>query len=381
MWLARASKLAFRLAALAVIAGAASACSSVPDWVDPTTWVSSGPDQPETTTTDASAPADQTGSEGKTVAEASDKYPVLADSPEKAPPSTSTDDQKQVANALVADRTQAQYSAEALRAGSEPAAAPPPPPGAEPVIPPPPSSQSSTSAGTSAPPAPSPPTQTASEPPAARSPMPGTLPSESEPAAPAPQQQVASTAAAVATAPTPPPRSAPATSPVPQTAAPVAQMNPSDAALGFQPSHAPPLASQASSLGQSRGQQVAGLVPSAIPPAMATNGPATAVVVFGQETTVLNAEARAQVTSAAEAFKTKGGQGYIRVIGHSSTSGKLSTERKMVIDLERSQARANAVARELIKEGVPASKVLVEAVGDTRSGPDGERRADIFVQS
>ena len=61
--------------------------------------------------------------------------------------------------------------------------------------------------------------------------------------------------------------------------------------------------------------------------------------------------------------------------------GKLAPERKMVVDLERSTARANAVARELIKQGIPASKVLVEAVGDTRSGADGERRADIFVQS
>lgn len=157
-------------------------------------------------------------------------------------------------------------------------------------------------------------------------------------------------------------------------------MNASDAALGFRPSHAPALAPQVSSSGYTRGAQVAAIAPSAIPLALAPSGPATAVVVFGQETTVLNGEARAQVKSAAEAFKAEGGQGYVRVIGHSSTNGKLSAERKIVIDLERSQARANAVARELIKEGVPASKVLVEAVGDTHSGPDGERRADIFIQ-
>lgn len=165
-------------------------------------------------------------------------------------------------------------------------------------------------------------------------------------------------------------------------------MNPSDAALGFQPSHAPPLdpgvAQLVSSPGRGRGRQVAAIAPASFsaPPAVATStGPATAVVIFGRDTTILNDEARAQVKNAAAAFRAGGGQGYIRVVGHSSASGKLSAERKMVVDLERSQARANAVARELIKQGVPAEKVLVEAVGDTRSGPDGERRADIFVQS
>jgi outer membrane protein OmpA-like peptidoglycan-associated protein len=163
-------------------------------------------------------------------------------------------------------------------------------------------------------------------------------------------------------------------------------MNASDAALGFQPSHAPPLdpmlAQQVSSPGRARGRQVAAIAPAAIPPAVtAPGGPATAVVIFGKDTTVLNDEARGQVKSAAEAFRAKGGAGYIRVVGHSSAGGKLSAERKMVIDVERSQTRANAVARELIKDGVPAAKVLVEAVGDTRSGPEGERRADIFVQS
>jgi outer membrane protein OmpA-like peptidoglycan-associated protein len=160
-------------------------------------------------------------------------------------------------------------------------------------------------------------------------------------------------------------------------------MDASDVALGFQPSHAPPLdpsLAPVSLPGRVRSRQVAAIAPSAIPPAVAVGGPATAVVVFGQDTTVLNDEARAQVKSAAEAFRSKGGQGFIRVVGHSSAGGKLSAERKMVIDLERSQARANAVARELIKQGVPASKVLVEAVGDTRSGLDGERRADIFIQ-
>jgi outer membrane protein OmpA-like peptidoglycan-associated protein len=55
---------------------------------------------------------------------------------------------------------------------------------------------------------------------------------------------------------------------------------------------------------------------------------------------------------------------------------------------DKSQSRANAVAQELIREGVPAAKVLVDAVGDSQpvyyesmpQGEDGNRRAEIFVQ-
>jgi outer membrane protein OmpA-like peptidoglycan-associated protein len=373
---ARASKLVFRLAAALMAASALSACSSVPDWVDPTTWVSSSSDEPDTTATDNPS-SDQTGPEGKTVAEASDKYPALADTPDKAPPTTSTDEQKEVSNGLVADRSQAQYSAEALRGGTEAAAAPPPPPGSEPAMPPPPASESTATASATPPPS-----QTAAAAPQTSSAMPGTLPSE---APPPPQQQVASATAPVTATAAPP---APAAAP-PPAASYGPQMNPSDAALGFQPSHAPPLdpgvAQLISPSTRPHGRQVAVLAPASMSmapaPIPSANGPAAAAVMFTQDATVLTDAARAQVRTAVDAFKAKGGQGYVRVVGHSSAGGKLAPERKMVVDLERSQARANAVARELIKQGVPASKVLVEAAGDTRSGADGERRADIFVQS
>jgi outer membrane protein OmpA-like peptidoglycan-associated protein len=47
------------------------------------------------------------------------------------------------------------------------------------------------------------------------------------------------------------------------------------------------------------------------------------------------------------------------------------------------------VAQELIHDGVPASRVLVDAVGDSQpiyyesmpQGEEGNRRAEIFVQS
>ena len=116
----------------------------------------------------------------------------------------------------------------------------------------------------------------------------------------------------------------------------------------------------------------------------------TAVVFFPGDGTLLNAAARAQVRAAVAAFKQNGGQGYIRVVGHSSSrTTNMSLERHLEIIFNKSQDRADAVAREVIREGVPANKVLVEAVGDTQpiyyesmpKGEDGNRRAEIFLQS
>jgi outer membrane protein OmpA-like peptidoglycan-associated protein len=117
--------------------------------------------------------------------------------------------------------------------------------------------------------------------------------------------------------------------------------------------------------------------------------PATAVVFFPGDSVYLNAEARAQVRAAAEQFKARGGQGYVRVVGHSSSrTANMPLEQHLEIIFRKSQERANAVVRELVRDGVPASKVLMEAVGDSQpvyyesmpKGEDGNRRAEIFLQ-
>ena len=63
-------------------------------------------------------------------------------------------------------------------------------------------------------------------------------------------------------------------------------------------------------------------------------------------------------------------------------------EKHLMTIFAKSQARANSVAHEIIREGVPASHVLVEAVGDSQpvyyesmpQGEAGNRRAEIFLQ-
>ncbi len=135
--------------------------------------------------------------------------------------------------------------------------------------------------------------------------------------------------------------------------------------------------------------QTASLAPSSPSVYSDTAGlPPTAVVFFPHDTTILSAEARAQVRAAVQAYQTTGGQGFIRVVGQSSSgASSMTAQRRLIWNFERSQARAKAVAQELIHEGVPANKVLVEAVGDQQpadsgsQGEEGNRRAEIFLQS
>ena len=116
----------------------------------------------------------------------------------------------------------------------------------------------------------------------------------------------------------------------------------------------------------------------------------TSVVLFPGDGTSLNAEARAEVRAAVAAFKQAGGQGRVRVVGHaSSRTADMPLEKHLEVIFSKSQDRANAVAAEVIREGVPADRVLVEAVGDSQpvyyksmpKGEDGNRRAEIFLQS
>lgn len=415
---------------VAILAMSTSACSSLPttpDWVDPTTWFGS----------------DDSDSYGG-------QAPDLASLP-NAPAVQPSDDKRKVVEALASDRANAKYSAEALRGGTEVAAAPPPdivpsevakaeeiqaPPTAvaepEPVqtamadnsvaLDP----DGSVAAGTL------PATKTGA-PVAVAAAKPAEEPVETAaltepvvtPVKPVETRRIA-----------PQPYSTPAPqAPAAQTM--VASVSPSDAELGFKPSIAPPLdpsVSQfvaapiidhyrrtAASAGmrtvamastartkplrrpapvavggpeQMEGKVVANLDVLGQPPGAAqvasTLSGASVVVYFPHDIVGLNAAGREQVRAAAELYLTNGGQGYIRVVGHSSSrTPNMSAERHLQVIFKKSQDRADAVARELIRAGVPADRVLVEAVGDSQpiyyesmpKGEEGNRRAEIFLQS
>jgi outer membrane protein OmpA-like peptidoglycan-associated protein len=212
----------------------------------------------------------------------------------------------------------------------------------------------------------------------------------------------------------------------------MAMANPSDAQLGFKPSSAPALNAsvaqwvsppilahyrQTAALAGSAGTGTPAVpaVPAAAgrrgasgsssdvvanldaapgsPAGMAAsmNGgvPPTAIVYFPGDTTALPAAARAKVRDAVAAFQAGGRSGTVKVVGHSSSrTPNMPVERHLEVIFQKSQARANAVAQALIKAGVPADRVQIEAVGDSQpifyesmpKGEDGNRRAEIFVQ-
>ena len=392
-----------RLAAVLTFALGTSACSTLDSAYDDVM----GSSPPATTAEANGFPAD-TPPAGTVDPNAA---PALANVPPPPSASTTPDDQRALADSLAADRARANYSADALRGGTEAAAPPPAPPGSEPEV---------AALETPAPAAPPPADTTA----------PAAPPPDAAPPPPAPTTNVASAAMP------PPPGTMPA---VPANGGIPGAMPAmaSNGQLGFKPSTAPaldPSISQfvpqpiilryqetAGAAGVATGpiapsNQAAAVMPRAPrgramggPEAMTgsvvanldainnttpsvysnANGTPAAVVMFPGDGIALSAAGRAQVRQAVAAFQARGGGGFIKVVGHSSSrTPNMPVEKHLVAIFAKSQQRAQAVAREIIAEGVPASRVLVEAVGDSQpvyyesmpQGEDGNRRAEIFIQ-
>ncbi|HWA30844.1 MAG TPA: OmpA family protein [Rhizomicrobium sp.] len=401
-----------RLGAVVAIAATLGACSVIPDWMGGDSGSSdSAPPPPDQAT---AAPADQTAS---TDTSQNGAFPDLADTPDRPAAPSTPDDQKKVADSLAAARAQQQYSADNLRAGQEQAAPPPGAPQPDEVAEVDTGSKGSSAASQS-------PDDNSSDTAPDNSAASDTAP-DSGAAAPAPAPTTA-----VASAAAPPPTGG--TPAVPASSVPGAQsIAMSDAALGFQPSKAPPLdasvaqfvpmpimaryqqtASAGGAAGLSGSPYAGGPAVPAVPaaaPTRAVGGPETmsgavvanfnslqgaavgpavyanaqglppaAAIPFEGSTTILSADAKAQVKAAADSYTARGAGGYIRVVGHSAiASAKLSDARRLQINFENSQARATAVMRELVKDGVPADRVLIDAVGDNGTGSSS---AEIFFQ-
>jgi outer membrane protein OmpA-like peptidoglycan-associated protein len=334
------------------------------------------------------------------------------------------DNQRDVTSSLAAQGAQAQYSADALRAGTEAVSAPPPA-AAAPMSPQVAAALAATPPSADAPPSASAPAPSAAPPSgaapiavsgnavAAASLPPVATPPAATPSAdvPAPVRTASAAPPAANTPAAPPPGAEPAVPAVPPNGsirstmmtAPVM----SDSALGFRKSTAPALDPsvsnfvsapiltryrQASTGGSGVATAVAGAngaVVAASAAAMGGTAP-TAVVFFPGDGVLLSAAARTQIRTAAAAFKAGGGTGSIRVVGHaSSRTGNMAVEKHLELIFEKSQKRANAVAQELIRQGVPADHLQIDAVGDSEpvyyesmpKGEEGNRRAEIFVQS
>lgn len=419
-----------RLTAIAVLAAGAGACSTVSS-LNP--WSSDSSTAPRDYSSvdaqaDAAATADNTS------------YPNVASVPDKPTPNSTAEERQQISDSLVADRGRAQYSADVLRGGTEPAAAPPPP---------------------------APPRDLAAV-------QPATSPDDSAADSSDDSESADATAEAAPPAPTPqpapPPRQVTAVSPsvttpasaepaVPVVRAPGAIPGaqpaiPADAPLAFKPSAAPPLDSSvsqfvpASVIARYEATQAAAasvtmpstatkkvkVTPAAPPKPATTDGDQSsistgggsvfvnldamgtgagvtktsasagvlqtavyrapgitpaAVVFFPGGGHTVDGKGGLQIRAAADAYKAGGGQGYIRVVGHSSSrTPDMPLADHIAYVFRQSQDRAKAVAQALVKAGVPAQSVIVEAVGDTQpvyyesmpKGEDGNRRVEVFIE-
>lgn len=387
------------------------------------------------------ASLDPTGllSDDSAVADTQSATPELAGIP-SAPQRPDTE--RDVSSALGAASAPTAYSPDALRAGTEAAA---PPPAAAQALSPqlaqamaaPPSANDAPPTASAAPSAA--PVAAADLPPTAGSAAPIPVSGNAVPAAappPAPPIAVSGNAAPAAspvqTASAAPVRAAtlqpgaePAVPAVPPAGAIRSTIMPtpvmSDAQLGFKPSTAPALDPTVSNFVSApilaRYRQTASAAGSSTPAVAAVPGnsgavlanrdsgatsaiaaiaarngglPPTAVVYFPGDGTTLSAAARTQIRAAVAAFKAAGGTGTIRVVGHaSSRTPNMPVEQHLQVIFTKSQVRANAVAREIMNQGVPAERVRIDAVGDSQPiyyesmprGEEGNRRAEIYVQS
>jgi len=413
---------------------ACSTVSSATDWVNP--W-SSNPTPPA----DASAYPPAVDANGNTVtSDADEAYPSVASVPDRPTPTSTAEDRKEISDSLVADRGRAQYSADLLRGGTEPAAPPPPPA--------PPRDLASIQPQTT-------PADTASD-----STDDEDTSDDSADTAAAPEPAPAPAPQRVATVAPPPSTPAMTSEPaVPVVRAPGAIPGaqpaiPADAPLGFKPSSAPPLDSNISQFvpapviaryeatqaqaatvtapstatkkvkvapaepvkpasdgdqssistesgsvfvnlnAMDKGARVTktsssdGVMQSAV--YRAPGKTPSAVVFFPGGGKAIDGKGSLQIQAAAQAFLAAGGEGFIRVVGHSSSrTGDMPLAEHIAFVFKQSQDRANAVAQALVKAGVPAKSVIIEAVGDTQpvyyesmpQGEEGNRRVEIFIES
>ncbi|MFQ5939525.1 MAG: OmpA family protein [Alphaproteobacteria bacterium] len=354
---------------------ALAGCSAVPDAVNPVEWYKGAAGWFESED-EAEPPAEATVVPDLTPA-ADESFPNLASVPEPPVQTYGTAQRQDIAEGLVADREHASYVDMTLRGAGAPdlpapsatemiseplfpAPAPEPTaPGAAPTVPSaaPLYPTSGVETVYQARLAESAPETTAG--PASSTPFPSAspaLPAEAQiepmppPAPAAPEPALPALPAEAQIEPTPPP--APA---------------------------APESVASAEDAGGAGAQETAALYPSA------PQVPARTIY-FAHGSASLSAKSRELLREVAAWQREKGGA--IRVVGHSSSrTDDMDPVRHKLTNFKASLDRANAVAQELIRLGVPPDKLIVSAKSDTEpiyfeimpSGEAGNRRVEIYL--
>jgi outer membrane protein OmpA-like peptidoglycan-associated protein len=381
-----------------------SACSSVPNAVNPVSWYR---DLTGASKNDelGKGENEQNLNEG-----GNEPFPNLASVPAAPETALSTIDREKLVNSLIADRRNADYSAENLRAGQTAATAPPPPPAAAnansantnstPGAAGNATASPSTSANpvpaptTLAVPSPAPPPPTAT---AAPAPPPSTslAPTASAAASTAP----AAAARTAATAPNPAPdATAAARRPPPRGSEPppaestlqTPQVSSVPQGETAPPPPPPPSIPPPNQVATTGAPAPAAKAPAPQPPAVSAAAPAAAPaapagparrsasriaeISFTAGSAYLPDTVRGTVADVAKLHQRQGGR--IRVIGFGEARGKDAGMAGFTLALDRAQA----VAVALTEAGVPAKDIAVEAAPVPARGGSDAPRAEIYIE-
>ncbi|MEQ9332374.1 OmpA family protein [Thalassobaculum sp.] len=387
-----------------VIAGALglAGCSSVPDAINPVEWYRGasdtvggwfGDDEPIPAEPGRATAGDPGSSPGTA-------YPNLATVPPRPTPSTTAAERDALRQGLVADRTNARYTDQPAQASAPAATAPQP--GAQASV------------------APAPERQAAVPPPAAEPAAPAAAPSRASssgegsnlwPNRPPPETPGlrASTSGRVGGGIVHNATPAPAAAPVPERRAPQAEQTASRTTLDSAGSAArtpPPASREAGSIrapapevsNQPSRQEPSASSQSVIVNEDAIGGSAPATVSFSGRrylaSTIYFGHGSARLTDAerqtiAEIARTAAANGAaVQVIGHASArTAELALRDHELANFTISLKRAQAVADVLVRGGLPADRLQVEALGDAQpefyevmpSGEAGNRRVEIVL--
>ena len=376
----RAGRTAYRVALLAVMLGL-GACNPVETWRD---WTGASKNDPDPETT----PNTQNLAAG----EASD-YPNLATVPPPPNRALTAAEREKLTQSLIADRTNAKYSDEKLRAGFPAVAAPAPPPAPPPVPEATDAAQAKPAGGVTPPAAAPAPTSTSAEASAAPGPDAAAasrtttgktaaapdqgLRKSGEPPEPPPMEsslevpQVRSTPnpEQVQSAP-PPPYPAPA--PTAENAAPATPHlqsppapAPMPAAIGsaaYQAPPPPPILAPLANSGKSDQK----------PPAPSVGTP-IAEIRFAADSTSLSDEDRQTIEKVVPLYQQNPGK--VRIVGYAGAgSGAVEQLNSFRAALDRAQA----VAAALTQAGIPSDKIAVEAAPSDSNSV--ESRAEVLLE-
>jgi outer membrane protein OmpA-like peptidoglycan-associated protein len=391
-------------------------CSSVPDAVNPVEWYRSA-----TGTSSTGSAAKPSATDPKMTEAQARTTPNLASVPARPTRASTPAERQALTQGLVADRENAKYTDDDLQPRTQATAAAPRPAAPASPAPAPPSAAPPAAAAPAPTPAPAPAAAAPPPPPAAAAPRPE--PTATQPVAPPPppvMPQVATSpppapaARAAPSAPPPPATARPAPAPPPAAAAPRPQAPAAASAPGVdqvyrqqlarsesvvqlrQPAAEPPLpppaqprrigALQHTAREQPRSQVAyVGGVTGAAPPALRPGEP-VASILFGEGSARLGAADRETLARVAAIAQELGRT--VRVVGHAGRPGGGEGTKRELAEFSLSLDRANAVAQELMRNGIPAERLVVAAVGDAEplviagsaAAEAPNRRAEVFIE-